>query len=163
MTLIGLTAESSSCLHFTTPSGWRAKLEWDRKDCANRIFKFICFYLSLSPNPSIPHSDGMENDISSTAHEPVFIFQIMHFATDLLQSEKTFTALTLGEQTSNTVSYLLVLKSASKIPIHTCHSNNHWIFCWRIKKSLISWQHTGFLCIPSSDHTAWGTCAQVLV
>lgn len=95
----------------------------------------IQIYLLLPQPQSKPlHSslDGMENDISSTVHEPVFIFQIMHFVTDLPQSEKTITALTSGQRTSNTVSYLLVLKSASRIPIHTCHSN------WRIKESLIS-------------------------
>lgn len=98
---------------------------------ANRLFQFICFSPQLQIKYKSLHStlDGYAWYITfhSQCMDEFWIFLTTHYATDRLRSEKTFTLLTLGKQRSNTVAYLLVLKTASRILIHTWHSNNHWI------------------------------------
>lgn len=85
-----------------------------------------CTQICCSPELYFPAT--MENDISTIAHAPVFLYQCAHVVTDLLPSVKTFTVVTEGGCRSNAVSYLHMLEASSWMPIHTCHSNNHWIF-----------------------------------
>lgn len=85
----------------------------------------LCYFLAT-----------MENDISTTAHVPLFLYQSARLATDLLPS------VTYGGCRSNAVSYLHMLEASSWTLVYTCHSNNHWIFFFLFqvlqRKSLIS-------------------------
>lgn len=113
--LIGLPAESSRCRLVTTRCGQLDRvLSLDRLLSLNYyhglsvtgVFRWICF----SPRPQI---DKMENDISPTAHLPVFLYQSAHLVTNLPPPEKTFPVLTLSGRRSNAASFLHVLETAS--------------------------------------------------